>query len=176
MNNFSLKGMKLKEEQIHLLFRIGVVIKGIDGALEALAGFALFFTTTAALRHLIDWLTQGELQEDPTDFVATHLVAFFHHLSISTKYFAAVYLLTYGVVKVGLVAGLLSEKLWAYPLALTVLGFFFCYQMYRLSYTHSPGLAFVSVVDFIILGLIWREYKSLKTHRSQVANIPNGQS
>ena len=60
--------LKLKEEQIHLLFKIGVVIKGIDGALEAIAGFALFFTTTAALRNLVDWLTAGELAGRPDGF------------------------------------------------------------------------------------------------------------
>jgi uncharacterized membrane protein len=90
---FNMK-LKLKEEQIHLLFKIGVVIKGIDGALEAIAGITLFFTSTAALRNLVDWLTQRELQEDPTDFVANHLVEFFHHLSINTKHFASVYLVT----------------------------------------------------------------------------------
>ncbi len=154
--------MKLKEEQIHLLFKIGVVLKGIDGALEAVAGFALLFTTTASLRDLVDWLTAGELQEDPTDFVATHLVAFFHHLSINTKYFAAIYLLIYGIAKVGLVTGLLRGKLWAYPTALTVLGLFLCYQVYRLSHTHSIGLAFFSLLDLVILALIWRDYQYVK--------------
>jgi uncharacterized membrane protein len=158
--------MKLKEEQIHLLFKIGVVIKGIDGALEAVAGFALFFTSTAALRNLVDWLTAGELQEDPTDFVANHLVDFFHHLTINTKYFAAVYLLTYGLAKVGLVAGLLRGKLWAYPTALTVLGLFLCYQIYRLSHTHSLGLGLLSLLDLVILALIWRDYQYLKARRS----------
>ena len=157
--------MKLKEEQIHLLFKIGVVLKGIDGVLETIAGFALFFTTTAALRNLVGWLTAGELQEDPTDFVATHLVSFFHHLSINTKHFASVYLLTYGLAKVGLVAGLLRGKLWSYPAALIVLGLFLGYQIYRLSHTHSLGLAFLSLLDLAILALIWRDYQYLKAHR-----------
>jgi len=143
-------------------------MKGIDGALEAIAGFALFFTTTAMLRSLIDWLTQGELQEDPTDFVATHLVAFFHHLSISTKHFASVYLLTYGLVKIGLVVALLREKLWAYPAALIILGLFLCYQVYRLSHTHSLGLGIFSAIDLVILALIWREYKSLRVRHGPV--------
>ena len=107
--------MKLKEEQIHFLFKIGVVIKGVDGALEAVAGVALFFTSTAALRRLADLLTAGELREDPTDFVATHLVAFFHQISINTKHFASVYLLIYGLAKMGLAVGLLRGKLWFYP-------------------------------------------------------------
>ena len=157
--------LKLKEEQIHLLFKIGVVTKGIDGALEAMAGVALLFTSMTALRNLVDWLTAGELQEDPTDFVANHLVDFFHHLSINTKHFASVYLLTYGLVKVGLVTGLLRGKLWAYPTALTVLGLFLCYQIYRLTHTHSPGLAAVSLLDLVILALIWRDYQYLKTRR-----------
>jgi uncharacterized membrane protein len=162
--------MKLKEEQIHFLFKIGVVIKGIDGALEAVAGSALFFTSTAALRNLVNWLTAGELQEDPTDFVANHLVNFFHHLSLNTEHFAAVYLLTYGLAKVGLVTGLLRGKLWAYPAALTVLGIFLCYQIYRFCHTHSPGLALVSLLDLAILALIWRDYQYLKARRGHAEN------
>lgn len=154
--------LNLTEKQIHLLFKIGVTIKGVDGALEAIAGVALFFTSTASLRNLVDWLTQGELEEDPNDFVANHLVDFFHHLSVSTEHFAAVYLLAYGLVKIGLVAGLLREKLWSYPTALTVLGLFLCYQIYRFSHNHSPGLAFVNVLDLIILAVIWRDYQYLK--------------
>ncbi len=160
--------MKLKEEQIHLLFKIGVVLKGLDGLLEAIAGVALFFTDRAALRTLVDWLTAGELQEDPTDFVANHLVDFFHHLTINTKYFASMYLLIYGVAKVGLAAGLLRGKLRAYPVALIVLGLFLGYQFYRLSCTHSLGLAVVSLLDAAILVVIWRDYQYLKTRRSSV--------
>lgn len=160
--------MKLKETQLHLLFKIGVAIKGIDGFLEALAGTTLFFTSTASLRNLVDWLTQGELQEDPTDFIANHLVDFFHHLSINTKHFAAAYLLIYGITKVGLVMGLLRGKLWAYPTALVVLGLFLCYQIYRFSHNHSLGLAFVSLLDLLILIVIWQDYKFLKIRSSRI--------
>jgi len=164
--------LKLKEEQIHLLFKIGVVIKGIDGALETVAGFALLFTSTSALRKLVGWLTAGELQEDPTDLVANHLVDFFHHLSINTKYFASVYLLTYGIAKMGLVAGLLRGKFWAYPVALIVLGLFLCYQIYRLAHTRSLGLGLVSVLDLAILALIWRDYQFLKARQGHEVKPP----
>ncbi|MDE3068388.1 MAG: DUF2127 domain-containing protein [Verrucomicrobiota bacterium] len=155
----------MKPAQIHLLFKIGVVIKGVDGLLEAAGGIALFFTDRASLRSLVDWLTAGELQEDPTDFVATHLVRFANHLSIGTKHFAAVYLLGYGLVKMGLAAGLLRGKLWSYPAALVVLGLFLCYQIYRFSHTHSIGLALVSLLDLAILALIWRDCQYLKSRR-----------
>jgi uncharacterized membrane protein len=154
--------MKLNRKMIHLLFKIGVVFKGIDGAVEAVAGVVLFFVSPASLRGLVGWLTQGELQEDPTDFVANHLVDFFRHLSINTKHFASFYLLTYGIAKVGLVAGLLHGKLLAYPTAMVVLGLFLCYQVYRAGHNHSLGLGFLSVLDLLILVLIWGEYKRLK--------------
>lgn len=154
--------MRLTNEQSHRLFRIGVVLKGIDGLLELLGGFGLLATTPAALRSIVGWLTRGELQEDPTDFVANHLVHFFRHLSINTEQFASVYLLTYGAVKLGLVAGLLRNKLWAYPAALILLGLFLCYQVLRFIADRSPGLGLVSVADLAILVLIWCEYRRLR--------------
>ena len=154
--------MKLTEKQIHLLFKMGVLIKGIDGALEAIAGFALLFTSPGSLRKAVDWLTQGELQEDPTDFIANHFVEFFHQLSLSTKHFASAYLLVYGITKMGLAIGLLRGKLWCYPIALAVLGTFLSYQMYRLSHNHSVGLGVLSIVDLIVIILIWRDYKYMK--------------
>jgi uncharacterized membrane protein len=157
--------MKLTEKQIHLFFRIGVWSKGIDGALEVIAGFALLFTSTESLRTLVGWLTQGELQEDPTDFVATHLVEFFHRLSVGTKHFASAYLLVYGIAKMGLAAGLLCRKLWSYPTALAVLGIFLCYQVYRYSHNHSIGLGLISILDLIVIVLIWRDYKYMKAKK-----------
>ncbi|HEY5232120.1 MAG TPA: DUF2127 domain-containing protein [Verrucomicrobiae bacterium] len=157
--------MKTQKTHIHFLFQIGVVFKGIDGVLEAVTGGALFFVSPASLRGLVGWLTQGELQEDPTDFVANHLVDFFRHLSINTKHFASVYLLTYGITKVVLVAGLLRGKLLAYPTALMVLGLFLCYQVYRAGHNRSLGLGFLSALDLLILILIWFEYKRLKAER-----------
>lgn len=163
--------MKLTERQFHLLFKIGVVIKGIDGALEAIAGMALCFTSTAALQNLVDVLTQGELQEDPNDFVANHLVNFFHQLSVNTEHFAAVYLMTYGFTKVGLAIGLLQGKLKAYPAALVILGLFLGYQIYRFSHNHSLGLAFVSLLDLAILVVIWRDYQMMKARHDRAGHI-----
>ncbi len=157
--------MKLTEKQIHLLFKIGVLTKAVDGALEMIGGIALLFTSQESLRKMVGWLTQGELQEDPTDFVANHLVDFFHQLSINTKHFASAYLLVYGITKIGLATGLLRGKLWSYPTALVVLGIFLCYQIYRFSHNHSIGLAFLSVIDLAVLVLIWRDYKYMKAKK-----------
>lgn len=159
--------MKLKEKQVHFLFRIGISVKGIDGFLEFVCGLALLIAGHSFIRKLVARLAHGELVEDPHDFVATHLVRFANHFSIGTQHFAAIYLLLHGLTKLGLVAGLLRGKLWAYPTALAVLGFLLCYQAYRFIHNHSIALLVFSVVDVIIIFLIWREYGFRKAHHAR---------
>ncbi|HZQ47096.1 MAG TPA: DUF2127 domain-containing protein [Verrucomicrobiae bacterium] len=144
------------------MFKVGVVIKGIDGILEAIFGVALFFTSQTLIRDLVAKLVHRELLEDPDSSIARWLAHLFNHLPIGMQHFAAAYLLAHGLVKLGLVAGLLCGKLWAYPIALVVLSLFVCYQAYRFCHTHSIGLALLSAFDIIIIILIWQEYKNQK--------------
>jgi len=46
---------------VHLLFEIGVITKGIDGALEIIGGALLFFISPDQLRHIARILTLHEL-------------------------------------------------------------------------------------------------------------------
>jgi uncharacterized membrane protein len=104
------------------------------------------------------------LIEDPNDFVATHLLSLAQNLTVGTQRFYAFYLLSHGVIKLLLVAGLLGKKLWAYPASLVVLGLFIVYQLYRFSYTHGVGLIVLTVFDVIVMGLIWHEYQMVRRH------------
>ncbi|MEI7768509.1 MAG: DUF2127 domain-containing protein [Chloroflexales bacterium] len=63
-----------------------------------------------------------------------------------------------GLVKLGVVAGVLRRHRWAYPVAISVLGAFIAYQIYRLSYAFSLGLLLLTLFDAAIVGLTWREY------------------
>jgi uncharacterized membrane protein len=63
-----------------------------------------------------------------------------------------------------LVAGLLRNKLWAYPASLMVLGLFMVYQVYRFFYTQSAGLVVLTVLDLIVMVLIWHEYGLVRRH------------
>jgi uncharacterized membrane protein len=102
--------------------------------------------------------------EDPKDFVATHLLAFAQNFSIEMKQFYAFYLLSHGVIKLLLVIGLLRNKLWSYPASLVVFGLFIVYQLYRFSYTHEAGLIVLTVLDIVVIGLIWHEYGVMRRH------------
>ena len=97
-------------------FEVGIILKGLDGLLEVIGGLLLLVVSPATIDRVVTSLTQHELSEDPHDFLATHLLRTAHGLTGSAVLFGAVYLLAHGVVKVVLVAALLKDQRWAYPL------------------------------------------------------------
>lgn len=155
--------MKFTHKSLHRLFEIGVILKGIDGALEIIGGSLLLAISHPTLSHFVFAITRQEISEDPHDLVANALRSLVAHLSVDTQTFSSIYLLVHGVIKIVLVVGLLRRKLWAYPTALGVLSLFVAYQGYRLSHTRSPALLVLTAVDLAILYLIWREYRWLRS-------------
>ncbi|MDE2251296.1 MAG: DUF2127 domain-containing protein [Gammaproteobacteria bacterium] len=154
----------MKEQRIHQIFEVSVLLKGAHALIECLGGIALAFISTSTIAHLVNWLTRDELIEDPRDLVATRLFAWAHHFSVSTKTFYALYLLSHGAVKIFLVVGLLRGKLWSHPASMIVLGLFVLYQLYRFSYTHGAGLIVLTIFDVFVMGLIWHEYRLVRRH------------
>lgn len=146
----------------HILFRISVAIKGLDGVLETLGGVLLLFVDPTQIHNFVRALTEHELSEDPRDLVANYLRNSTRHLSGGTQAFAAVYLLWHGIFKVILVAALLLRRRWAYPTAILAFLLFLVYQMYRYSHTHAPELLMLSVLDVFVIGLTWLEYGRLR--------------
>ena len=140
------------------LYRIGIWIKGIDGVLEVAGGLFLLFVSQPKLGQLVTFLTQRELSEDPRDWIAIHLRDAVGQLSPDTKLFAGIYLLGHGVVK-GLMLGLLRNLRWSYRPAMAFLLLFIGYQVYRMSLHFSLALLLVSVLDAVIVLLVWREYR-----------------
>ena len=139
-------------------FDIGILLKGLDGLLEALSGTVFLLTTNAQLLGAVHWLIGSELIEDPRGLLATHLLALTQHLTVGGRTFAGAYLLGHGVVKIGLAVGLLRDKSWAYPVALLVLSVFIGYQCWRLLHEHSATLALLTVLDAVVVALIAREW------------------
>ena len=151
---------------IHVLFDIGVIAKGIDGALEIIGGTLLFVIRPDQLRHVARVLTIHELTEDPRDVVANYLLHASQRLSPSATSFGAIYLLWHGVVKVGLVAALLLRQRWAYPVAIGAFFLFLLYQLYRYAHTHAPELLVLSVLDVLVILLTLLEYGRLRASRA----------
>ena len=149
-------------------FNIALILKGLDGLLELVGGFLLLVISPDTLNHLAERLTQHELSQDPKDFWAHHLLHLtgnLHH----TQTFGALYLLTHGVVKLVIVVGLLRREHWAYYVAFVFLGGFVIYQIYRMTYAPSVGLALLTAFDLFVIWLTWREFARMRRARLRPA-------
>jgi uncharacterized membrane protein len=147
-------------------FKIGLVLKGLDGILEVVGGLVLLFLSPAAIEHIVRTLTAHELSEDPHDLIARYLLHTASHLTTSTTLFGAIYLLSHDAAKIVLVVLVLRDKLWAYPWLIALLLAFIIYQLYRITAVHfSVGLAALTVFDAVLVWLTWREYQSKKVRR-----------
>lgn len=147
---------------VHRIFAIGVIGKAIDGVLEVVGGVALLLVGHDRIGSWMRLLTQHELSEDPHDVIAGFLVRSLQHLSTDTKVFAAMFLLWHGIVKIGLVLGLLRRRLWAYPTAIGAFGLFLGYQLYRYGQTRSLWLLVLSVLDVFVIVITWLEYRRMR--------------
>ncbi len=154
----------INERYVRLAFQLGLWFKAIFALVEIGGGVAAFFVSRQFLVQMANLVTQGELVEDPHDFVANYLLHTVQHLSISTQHFTAYYLLSHGAIKLWVIIGLLRERLWYYPTALIVFSLFIAYQLYRFDFTHSPWLLVLTLVDVVVIALTWHEYQFL--HRT----------
>ena len=151
--------MKWREKILHWGFQVGIWFKGIDGVLELIGGILLLSVHPEAINHLIISLTQHELQNDPGDWFCNLLRHAGNHLNNGgTKWWGSLYLLSHGAIKVFLAVGIILNRLWAYPTAMGIIGFFILFQGGRLAFHFSPALLVATVVDIIIVLLIWHEY------------------
>jgi uncharacterized membrane protein len=156
--------MQVNERRIYQVFRTGVILKALHAAIEIAGGLFFCFVSVETLRRWIEWLARQELTAHPHDALTPHLLAAAQHLSGASASFYAFYLLSHGLVKAALAAGLLREKLVAYPASLVALVGFIGYQVWNFSQTHSLAMVLLTVFDLAVLALIWHEWQLLRRH------------
>ncbi|WP_407342673.1 DUF2127 domain-containing protein [Pengzhenrongella phosphoraccumulans] len=144
------------------VFEGGLLLKGVSGALELLAGLLLFFISPASLAGLLSFITQREIAEDPHDRIATFILHSADHFSSGNKAFAIAYLWVHAAIKLIAVIGILRNKLWAYPFSLITLGLLMLFQIYSIVVRFSLGMVALTLFDAVILWLIWREYAKVR--------------
>jgi uncharacterized membrane protein len=150
-----------EEKYIHRIFDIGIILKGIDGLLEIVGGLLLIFIRPETINGIVAALTQYELVEDPQDLIANFILRAIH-LTSQSQIFGILFLLSHGIIKVFIVAGLLKNKLWAYPAGIVIFSGFGIYQLYRYFHTYSLGLLLLTILDVFVIILTWHEYKIVK--------------
>jgi uncharacterized membrane protein len=155
---------EVENRQLHELFEISLILKGTFAFLETISGIFIYTISAKFVSRVIISLTQDDLSSNPKDFIATHLVQFGHSISIGSKHFLGIYLMTHGIIKLLIIIGLMRKYMWCYPLALVTFGLFIMYQLYRYTFTHSVWLLFLTAFDLIIMYLICTEYYQLRKH------------
>ena len=146
---------------LHLFFELGVLIKGIDGGLELVGGLLLLFLPPAEISRIVLFFVRGELKEDPTDLVVNLLLHTTRQV-IQARVSASAFLILHGAVKLLLVGGLATNKLWSYPAAIVMFAAFTVYQLYQLGHQYSLFLGGVTVLDVIVILLVIAEYRHVK--------------
>lgn len=144
------------------LFRIALLIKGVDGALEVIGAVLVLVVSGDLVSRLVADVLARDLIGPPDGTLARHLVAGTAEFASGNRTFAVVYLGLHGVLKLLLVVALLKRWVRAYPLAIVVLGVFVVYEIYRAVHTGSILLPFLAALDIAIIVLVVREYMGLR--------------
>jgi uncharacterized membrane protein len=150
---------------LHRFFELGILIKGVDGGLELVGGLLLVFLSPVAINRVLLFFVEGELKEDPADLIANLLVQTTRS-AIEVRVPASVFLIVHGIVKLVLVGGLATNRLWAYPAAILVFAGFTIYQLYQLTQQSSLFLEIVTILDVIVILLVIAEYRHSRMART----------
>ncbi len=153
------------QKLFHILFRVGVVLKGIDAALETIGGLLLLFVPAQYLGGFIIRITQYHLMLHPNGLFAK---AVEKSLEMATdgKLWAGLFLLSHGAIKLLIVTGMILKKLWAYRVGLAIFVALVLYQIAHIVKTHSVGLSILTTFDIIFILLAWREFRRLKQEQA----------
>ena len=151
----------IPQKDIHRLFEVGVVLKGLGAGHEVALGALLFFVD---VRGIVETLARNELLEDPTDFIGTHLQSLTVQFSAQAELSTALYLVSHGLIKGALVVGLLRGKMWAYPASLAVFSLFIVYEGIQFLDTRFIGVGLLAAFDLVVVLLIWYEYRLRLQH------------
>jgi uncharacterized membrane protein len=152
-----------KERVFHDGFLVGIWFKAAVGALQTIAGIAVLAVNQQTLATWVARWTTPELIEEPNSHIAAWANSGVADLGAGSRTFVTIYLISHGIIKLGLIWAMLRRKMWAYPLSMWVIGGFIAYQLYRFASTHSMALVVLSVLDAIVVYLIWHEYRTRKT-------------
>jgi uncharacterized membrane protein len=140
-----------------ILFRLGMIVKGVDSLFEVAGGILLTMPTKLARYILV--ISQHE--------------AFRHHMVLSGRLdkiadsvsehasmFEAVYLMVHGLSKVVLIAAIVAHKRWGYLGFMIVLSLFTLIEMVRAVTAREVFTGVFGVFDLFVVGLIYKEYRA----------------
>lgn len=151
-----------KDTIINMTFYFGLAIKAVNALAELISGFLMMILNHNQLNLLIRFIALPELKEDPKDIAMNYFITLGQNFSINSQHSVAIYMIIHGTTKLTVIWLLLNQKLWSYPIAVIVFGFFVIFEIYN--YTHTPSvlLLLLIIIDIVMIAMIILEYKQLK--------------
>lgn len=144
------------------LFVVSMWTRMVYGVVRIFLSLALLQIVGSSVSDILTRIMGGELVEDPNDLFYTLSMHFLGVHPVEVSYFAAVYLLFWGVVDTILSFNLLKHRMWAFPISFFLIPTFIFYELIRVSHTHSFILLGIICLDLTILWITWREYRRIK--------------
>jgi len=136
-------------------FELTLLFKAVHGLIEIVSGILFLFVKP----HFILSMAHGLVGYRPDSFIGKHVLASAEHFGKGAALFAALYLLSHGVIKLVLVIEIIREHLWAYIGLIVVTGVFIVYQLYHIFFVHvSFSFILLTLVDVLVVYLTVREY------------------
>lgn len=148
-----------REKDILWFFDLALLLKAANGGLEILGAALILFVPPTLVVRIAEFLTGGELAQDPSDFIAAAIRGAAQSFAVHSHYLLALYLVLHGAIKVLLVIGIFAKKRIAYPLFIFALAIFGVYEAYRGLARHEQLLQILAAFDFTLLILTAYEYR-----------------
>jgi uncharacterized membrane protein len=152
------------EKTVYELFKWSVLLKGAISLAEVVVGIALLLLPKAWVTSGIGFITSLLLTYLPYTPIQ-HVVDELLHYGSDAIVFAALFLLSRGLIKCVLIWALLKSILWAYPSSLVVMGLFVIYQIYEIVLTGSTLIIGITLFDLVVMYFIWREWRIVLRHQ-----------
>ncbi len=149
----------LSEKTYHILFWIGIIVKGIISIGEITFGIAFYVWDYPTLLKIAFFLTGDELTEAPRDVFWRYAVHGFNGFLNTPQAVWAFIFLWHGIIKTLLTIGIVKDMLWVYPVSAVIFGLFAIYQCYQFIYAPSFLLVAITAFDVVLIGLILHEYR-----------------
>lgn len=139
------------------LFKIGMIIKGVDSVFEVIGGVIL--TTPAKLARYILVLSQHEAFRHH-EALAGRLDRLAESVTVHPHLGQAIYLIVHGLAKLVLIVAIMREKRWGYIGLMAVLSLFATIEIVRAITAGEVVTGVLALFDIFVVVLIVKEYRA----------------
>jgi uncharacterized membrane protein len=151
---------KRRSSYLHLAYLLAIVVKGLDGAIEAVAGLVIGIAGLWPIYHFVVRITAPEMAETAEGHAAHLLQHGASTLAHASHAFVVTYLLVHGLLKLAIAISLFLGRAWIFPVATAILCGFIVYMSYRLTFHWSVWLLGFALFDGLTLLLVLNEWRN----------------